>query len=52
MEGGYEYEGTEVRLDGWCDGGLMQLRNDGGGCATMRGKIGKSGEPWYIYVTE
>ena len=27
---------TEVRLDGWCDGGVMQQRNDGGGCATMR----------------
>ena len=27
---------TEVRLDGWCEGGLRQHRNDGGGCATMR----------------
>ena len=27
---------TEVRLDGWCEGGLWQQRNDGGGCATMR----------------
>ena len=36
---------TEVRLDGWCEGGLEQQRKDGGGCAT---KIGKSGEPWYI----
>ena len=27
---------TEVRLDGWCEGGLGQQRNDGGGCATMR----------------
>ena len=35
---------TEVRLDGWCEGGLRQQRNDGGGCM----KIGKSGEPWYI----
>ena len=25
---------TEVRLDGWCEGGLRQLRNVGGGCAT------------------
>ena len=25
---------TEVRLDGWCEGGLRQQRNDGGGCAT------------------
>ena len=27
---------TEVRLDGWCEGGLRQQRNDGGGCATIR----------------
>ena len=27
---------TEDRLDGWCEGGLRQQRNDGGGCATMR----------------
>ena len=26
---------TEVRLDGWCEGGLCQQRNDGGGCATI-----------------
>ena len=26
---------TEVRLDGWCEGGVSQQRNDGGGCATM-----------------
>ena len=26
---------TEVRLDGWCKGGLRQKKNDGGGCATM-----------------
>ena len=26
---------TEVRLDGWCEGGVRQQRNDGGGCATM-----------------
>ena len=30
------YEETEVRLDGWCEGGVRQQRNDGGGCATMR----------------
>ena len=34
MGGGYE--GAEVRLDGLCEGGLRQQRNDGGGCATMR----------------
>ena len=27
---------TEVRLDGWCEGGLRQQSNDGGGCATIR----------------
>ena len=27
---------TEVRLDGWCEGGLVQQRNDCEGCATMR----------------
>ena len=26
---------TEVRLEGWCEGGLGQHRNDGGGCASM-----------------
>ena len=26
---------TEVRLDGWCQGGLGQQRNDGGGCVSM-----------------
>ena len=27
---------TEVSLDGWCEGGLGQQRNDGGRCTTMR----------------
>ena len=27
---------TEVRLAGWCEGGLMQQRNDGEGCAKDR----------------
>ena len=27
---------TEVGLDGWCEGGLGQHRNDGGGFASMR----------------
>ena len=27
---------TEVRVDGWCEVGLGQQRNDGGGCASMR----------------
>ena len=26
----------EVRLNGWCEGGFRQHRNDRGGCATMR----------------
>ena len=29
-------DGYEVSLDGWCEGGLRQQRNDGGGCAIMR----------------
>ena len=27
---------TKVRLDGWCEGGLRQQRNNGGGCAKDR----------------
>ena len=27
---------AEVRLDGWCEGGLRQQRNAGGGCAIIR----------------
>ena len=27
---------TEVRVDGWGEGGVVQQRNDGGGYATMR----------------
>ena len=27
---------TAVRLGGWCEGGLGQQSNDGGGCAAMR----------------
>ena len=26
---------TNFRLGGWCEGGLRQQRNDGGGCTTM-----------------
>ena len=29
---------TEFRLDGWCEDGRGQQRNDGGGSATMREK--------------
>ena len=27
-----------VRLDGWCESGLGQRRDDGGGCSTIRGR--------------
>ena len=27
---------TEVKLDGWCEGGAGQQTNDSGGSATMR----------------
>ena len=27
---------TEGRLDGWCEGGVRQQRNDGGGCTKDR----------------
>ena len=27
---------TVVSLDGWCEGGLGQQRDDSGGCASMR----------------
>ena len=36
VSGGTGTRETEVRLDGWCEGGLRQQRNDGRGCATMR----------------
>ena len=39
---------TEVRLDGWCEGGLRQQRNDGEGCATMRERVESPG----TYVIE
>ena len=42
---------TEVRLDGWCEGGLRQQRNDGGGCATMREELERVESPG-TYVTE
>ena len=42
---------TEVRLDGWCEGGLRQQRNDGGGCATMRERPDSVESPG-TYVTE
>ena len=42
---------TEVRLDGWCEGGLRQQRNDGGGCATMRERLKRVESPG-TYVIE
>ena len=51
MDGGSKWRAgtreTEVRLDEWCEGGLRQKRNDGGGCASVRERS-ESGEPWYI----
>ena len=49
MEEGYE--GDRNFLDGWCEDGLRQLRNDGGGCATMR-EMSKRVESPGTYVTE
>ena len=42
---------TDVRLDGWCESGVRQQRNDGGGCATMRERP-ESVESPGSYVTE
>ena len=42
---------AEVRLDGWCEGGVRQQRSDGGGCATMRERQ-ESVESPGTYVTE
>ena len=42
---------TQVRLDGWCEGGLRQQRNDGGGNTTIR-EISERVESPGTYVTE
>ena len=42
---------TEVRLDGWCEGGLGQQRNGSGGCGSMR-KRSERVESHATYVTE
>ena len=42
---------TEVRLDGWCEVGLRQRRNDGGGCASMRERSERVESPG-TYVTK
>ena len=47
MEGGY----TGVRLDGWCEDGLRQWRNDGGGFVPMRERSERVESPG-TYVTE
>ena len=42
---------TEVRLDGWCEGGLRQQINDDRGCATMRERSKRVDIPG-TYVSE
>ena len=42
---------TEVRLDGWCEGGLSQQRNDCAGCETLRERPERVESPG-TYVTE
>ena len=42
---------TEVRLDGCCEGGVGQQRNNGGGCASMRGRSERVERPG-TYLTE
>ena len=42
---------TEVRLDGWCEGGLGQQQNDSGGHVTMCERSERV-ESLGTYVTE
>ena len=42
---------TEVRLNGWCEGGLRQQRNDGEGCATTHERPERVESPG-TYVTK
>ena len=42
---------TEVRLDGWCEDGLGQQRNDGSGCMSMHERSERV-ESRGTYVTE
>ena len=51
VSGGTGTRETKVRLDGWCEGGVRQQQNDGGGCATMH-KRPESVESPGTYVTE
>ena len=39
---------NKVSLDGWCECGLGELRNDGG-TADSTGRTGRSGELWFIW---
>ena len=52
VSGGTGTRETVVRLDGWCEGGLRQQRNDGGGCATIMRKRSERVECPGIYVAE
>ena len=38
-------------MDRWCEGGLGQPRNDGGGCVTMHERLERVESP-RAYVTE
>ena len=42
---------TEVGLDVYCEGGLWQQRNDGGGCEKMHKRSDRVESPG-TYVTE
>ena len=42
---------TEVRLDGWCEGGLGRQRNGGGFCVSVRERSERVESPG-TYVTE
>ena len=42
---------TEVRQDGWCEGGLGRQRHDGRGCASMRKRSERVESPG-TYVAE
>ena len=42
---------SEVSLDGRCEGGIRQQKNDGGGCLTMRERP-ESVESPGTYVTK
>ena len=39
---------TEDRLDGWCEGGLGQQRNDGGDCTSMHEKSERVESPVHM----